>query len=102
LRAMAPDEIAILTKNVWDAAGIPRPEIITVGDVGAALDQARACGDAPICVTGSIFVVADAREAWALYTGNNLPETDDGVASGLSALHPVSSPLQAVTPARSE
>ena len=38
-----------------------------------------------ICVTGSIFVVADAREAWARYTGRPLPETDEPIGQALLA-----------------
>jgi len=47
-------------------------------------------------------VVADAREAWSLYVGDDLPETDDGVAAGLSALQPTSTLFQAAALANSE
>ena len=35
--------------------------------------------DNGLLVTGSIFLVADAREEWARYTGVPLPDNDDGV-----------------------
>jgi hypothetical protein len=30
----------------------------------------------PVCITGSIFAVADARVIWAHLTGGELPESD--------------------------
>lgn len=39
-----------------------------------------------VIVTGSISVVADAREVWALYTDSPLPETDYPVGHQLLPL----------------
>jgi dihydrofolate synthase/folylpolyglutamate synthase len=49
-----------------DAAGHEMPE--------STLSTGSRMG--PVCVTGSIFVVAEAREAWALFSGGAMPEMD--------------------------
>ncbi len=97
-RAMHTHEIVALVEKIWQIAGFPWPEVVVTEDVGAALNLALAQGNAPVCVTGSIFVVADAREAWTLATGGDLPETDTGVAVGLSALAPQSIPSPVTAP----
>jgi len=106
-RAMSPHELVELVEKIWPATGFPWPQVVVAEDVGAALNLALAHGagpggqaqeNAPVCVTGSIFVVADAREAWALATGGDLPETDTGVAMGLCALKPQSVPSLVAAP----
>ena len=51
-----------------------RIKIEEADDVSAAMALALSEGDVPVCVTGSVFVVADAREAWALHSGSRLSE----------------------------
>ena len=96
-RAMPPEEIAEMAAEILPGAGAPAAEIMVTSNVGAALDLALGRDNhehcpsrlplprekpgmgahlSPICVTGSIFAVADAREAWAIYKGSALPETD--------------------------
>jgi len=90
-RALPSQKVAQLARETLPSAGAPFAEISVTSDVASALslvlrgDEAQH-GSLPgpsaaqqrqaICVTGSIFVVADAREAWARYTGRPLPETD--------------------------
>jgi dihydrofolate synthase/folylpolyglutamate synthase len=70
-RAMSPDQIVALAAEI-----LPEVKVAKIGDVGSAMALALDGGDCLVCVTGSIFVVADAREAWALRAGSALPETD--------------------------
>ncbi|UCC62151.1 MAG: bifunctional folylpolyglutamate synthase/dihydrofolate synthase [Anaerolineae bacterium] len=70
-RAADPDEIVpIAARYARD-----RVRVTTAPDVAAALDQARAeAGEGDlICVTGSLFVVADAREAVGLGQHEDYP-----------------------------
>lgn len=96
-RAMPSPEVAALAAQILPQAGAPLAEVEVTGDVAEALDSAlngvdavnapslRGAGD-PICATGSIFVVADVREVWALYTGRDLPEADVPTAHRLLLL----------------
>ncbi len=61
-RAMPPEQLAELA-----AQTLPAAQIKAVSDVPTAMARALDDGDDLICITGSIFVVADAREAWALH-----------------------------------
>jgi hypothetical protein len=61
------------------------PLVEQTDDVGSALLLALGRESGPICITGSIFVVAEAREAWALHTGRALPETDHLIPESLAA-----------------
>jgi dihydrofolate synthase/folylpolyglutamate synthase len=106
-RAMHPDKVAELAALILPEAGAPFAEVEVTEDVGAALNLAFNSNDSPcsprlrspleerhaasvganaICATGSIFVVADVREAWALYSGQDWPETDQPVGHGLGAV----------------
>jgi dihydrofolate synthase/folylpolyglutamate synthase len=91
LRAMPSAEVAKLAREILPEAGAHLTEIRETDDVGRALRLALGAGhrwqnssNSPtpeeqrgaICITGSIFVVADAREIWAIYTGSPLPESD--------------------------
>ena len=60
---------------LFDAAGVPAT---TVDDVAGALQQAvRAAGPKDlVLVTGSMFVVAEALEAWYGIPGERYPELD--------------------------
>ena len=53
-------------------------EVAISEDVAGALSQALELADEDdlVCVTGSTFVVAEAREAWAELTGGAMPERD--------------------------
>jgi hypothetical protein len=82
---MPSQKIAELALEVLPAAGAPFAEVTVTEHVAAALSLALNADNGwrgggvqrvPICVTGSIFVVADAREIWAVHTGGDLPETD--------------------------
>jgi dihydrofolate synthase/folylpolyglutamate synthase len=96
-RAMPARRLADLAAEILPPAGVPLENLEVTGDVGEAMHLAFRVGAqwqgtlsaptgekgcqlaepmGPICVTGSIFVVADFREAWALHTGGKLPETD--------------------------
>jgi dihydrofolate synthase/folylpolyglutamate synthase len=90
-RAMASVEVADLASDILPKAGAPFTEISATSDVGTAVSLALSGGHGwrsslhspppeergrAICVTGSIFVVADAREVWAAYTSRPLPEAD--------------------------
>jgi len=46
--------------------------------VGAALERALHIAGAEdmVCVTGSLYVVADARAVWYKYSGGPIPQTD--------------------------
>ena len=56
----------------------PPGEVVVVTPVAAALERALALAgkDDLICFTGSLFVVAEAREAWAERRGEGMPERD--------------------------
>lgn len=91
-RAMSSRQVVEVASQVLQVADTPtgsessaaRPEgasgcrgrikIEETEDVSAAMALALSEGDVPICVTGSVFVVADAREVWGLYSGNRLSE----------------------------
>ncbi len=90
LRALAPQTKRLLAAHSHHARAMPPEQIaeqaqdaqVTVpvepaGDVASALDEALRRQDDAICVTGSVFVVAEAREAWFRRTGKPLPETND-------------------------
>ena len=108
LRAMPSHKVAELALEVLPEAGAPLAEVKATSNVAAALSLAlnvdapwRGAGrqGSPICATGSIFVVADAREIWALHTGGDLPETDHPIDLELLALGRSSAAqTQAVTP----
>jgi len=70
-RAMAPIELADI---VADAGGGAEVSL----NVRKSLDRALAMMDPNngLLATGSIFLVADLREAWARHTGLPLPESD--------------------------
>lgn len=67
-RAADPDRLA----HAAAPLGLSGP---AVGEVAAALAHALK-GDAPVLVTGSLFVVAEAREAWAAWSGWPALEVD--------------------------
>jgi dihydrofolate synthase/folylpolyglutamate synthase len=71
LRAASPEQVCELARGQGYGIEIRK-------DVPAALERALelAGPDGLICVTGSIFVVADAREAWAERTGGPMPDRD--------------------------
>jgi dihydrofolate synthase/folylpolyglutamate synthase len=71
LRAADPQDIKLLARQQGH-------EIEVQAAVPAALERAlELAGEGDlICVTGSIFTVADAREAWARRTGNPPPDVD--------------------------
>lgn len=81
-RAMSSLQVAEIAREVLPQAGAPAAEITVTDNVGSALVLAteetppHSASRAATCVTGSIFAVADAREFWALYTDDSLPETD--------------------------
>jgi dihydrofolate synthase/folylpolyglutamate synthase len=72
-RAMAPIELADIVADVGGGAEVSL-------NVRKSLDRALAMMDPNngLLATGSIFLVADLREAWARHTGLPLPEGDDG------------------------
>ena len=72
-RAMAPIELADVVADVGGGAEVSL-------NVPKALDRALAMMDPDngLLATGSIFLVADLREAWARHTGVPLPDNDDG------------------------
>ena len=70
-RAADPGELREEARSLgWEAA--------ISEDVAGALSQALKLADEDdlVCVTGSTFVVAEAREAWAELTGGAMPERD--------------------------
>lgn len=90
-RALPSQKLAQLAQETLPSADAPFAKVTVTSDVASALslllhgDEARRGSPSDpsvaeqrqaICVTGSIFIVADAREAWARYTGRPLPETD--------------------------
>jgi dihydrofolate synthase/folylpolyglutamate synthase len=90
LQALAPKTNRLLAAHSHHARAMPAGQIVEraqnaqvalpvepAGDVASALDVALRCQDDAICVTGSVFVVAEAREAWFKQTGKPLPEIDD-------------------------
>jgi dihydrofolate synthase/folylpolyglutamate synthase len=70
-RAMAPIELADIVADVGGGAEVSL-------NVRKSLDRALAMMDPDngLLATGSIFLVADLREAWARHTGLPLPESD--------------------------
>jgi dihydrofolate synthase/folylpolyglutamate synthase len=91
-RALPSQKVAELAQETLPSAGAPFAKVTVTSDVASALKlvlrgdgaQHSSLSDPSfteqrqaICVTGSIFAVADAREAWARYTGRPLSETDD-------------------------
>ncbi|MFW6082783.1 MAG: bifunctional folylpolyglutamate synthase/dihydrofolate synthase [Chloroflexota bacterium] len=72
-RAMAPIELADIVAEVGGGAEVSL-------NVKKSLDRALAMMDPDngLLATGSIFLVADMREAWAHHTGKPLPENDGG------------------------
>jgi len=70
-RAMAPIELADVVADVGGGAEVSL-------NVSKSLDRALAMMDPDngLLATGSIFLVADLREAWARHTGCPLPEND--------------------------
>jgi folylpolyglutamate synthase/dihydropteroate synthase len=72
-RATAPIRLA---DTVAEAGGGAEVSV----NVSRALERALGVRDSAdgVLVTGSIFVVADAREAWAHHAGNPLPEAEGG------------------------
>ena len=70
-RAMAPIELADVVADVGGGAEVSL-------NVTKSLDRALAMMDPDngLLATGSIFLVADMREAWARHTGRPLPEND--------------------------
>jgi dihydrofolate synthase/folylpolyglutamate synthase len=107
MRAMPPKKVAELAAAILPPAGAPLANIEVSGDAGEALNLAFKTSDSAqnplaratleeqrevegrgnaICVTGSIFVVADVREVWALHNGGDVPETDQPLACGLCPL----------------
>ena len=75
-RAATPEKLA---KIAADLGG----RITPVAEVAAALEQSMAevGRDGLICVTGSLFLVADVREIWLRRTGQPLPPIDPMVIS---------------------
>jgi len=71
-RAMAPIELADVVADVGGGAEVSL-------NVRKSLDRALAMMDPGngLLATGSIFLVADLREAWARHTGVPLPDNDD-------------------------
>jgi dihydrofolate synthase/folylpolyglutamate synthase len=68
-RAMPPARMAELASAVLS-------RVRQSSDVSAALAQALDAGDKAVCVTGSVFVAAEALQAWALRVGGDLPDID--------------------------
>jgi dihydrofolate synthase/folylpolyglutamate synthase len=79
-RAMPPREIADVATAVLAETGTSSVQVEVTRDVANALEQVLSGGEAnhapPLCVTGSIFVVAEAREFWMSYSDGQLPEMD--------------------------
>ncbi len=70
-RAMAPIELADIVADVGGGAEVSL-------NVRKSLDRALTMMDPDngLLATGSIFLVADLREAWARHTGSPLPDSD--------------------------
>jgi folylpolyglutamate synthase/dihydropteroate synthase len=70
-RAMAPIKLADIVAEVGGGAEVSL-------NVRKSLDRALAMMDPDngLLATGSIFLVADLREAWAGHTGRPLPDND--------------------------
>jgi len=70
-RAMAPIELADVVADVGGGAEVSL-------NVRKSLDRGLAMMDPAngVLATGSIFLVADLREAWARHTGSPLPDND--------------------------
>jgi dihydrofolate synthase/folylpolyglutamate synthase len=67
---------AMPTARMAKLASAVMPRVWQNADAGAALDQALEMGGKAICVTGSIFVAAEALQAWARRVGGDLPDID--------------------------
>jgi dihydrofolate synthase/folylpolyglutamate synthase len=67
-----------LREQALECGADPPGEIVVVVPVAAALDRALALAreDDLICFSGSLFVVAEARESWAERGGAGMPERD--------------------------
>jgi dihydrofolate synthase/folylpolyglutamate synthase len=88
-RAMSSQKLAETASEILAQYGSASVPVDETSDAGAALALAfRELPVDPVCVTGSIFLVADAREVWALYTGRDVPDTDQPLAHGLTPLGP--------------
>jgi dihydrofolate synthase/folylpolyglutamate synthase len=92
-RAMSGTKIADLAADILPEAGLSQAEVHITDNLTQALRIALD-GDfpsngpsalteplkinprGPVCITGSIFAVADARYIWAHLTGGELPESD--------------------------
>ena len=66
---------ADLESIAQSVAGRP-PPVEIASDVAHAIQRASAAGG-PVVVTGSVFVVAEAREAWLEHIGAPLPDRDE-------------------------
>jgi dihydrofolate synthase/folylpolyglutamate synthase len=91
-RAMSSQRVAEVASAILTETDAAPTEVTVTRDLTGALalalgvnaaghelpDSALPAGSrmGPVCVTGSIFVVAEAREAWALFSGGALPEMD--------------------------
>ncbi|MFQ6057599.1 MAG: bifunctional folylpolyglutamate synthase/dihydrofolate synthase [Anaerolineae bacterium] len=67
-----------LREQVIACGANPSTEVVIAAPVAAALERALAIAGEEdlICFAGSLFVVAEAREAWAERAGQGLPERD--------------------------
>lgn len=70
-RAMAPEQIVERARQVQ-----PHLPVEPTDSVAGALNHALSRGDEALCVTGSVFVAAEAREAWLRHLGEPLPAID--------------------------
>jgi len=63
---------------LWEKALTLKPEVVVSDSVAGALSLAlgKAGPQDLICATGSVFVVAEVREAWAEMQGLEMPERD--------------------------
>ncbi len=101
LRAMPSQRLARLAVDILAQLGAPHVEVKATSDAGEALNVAfnpvspghdlpsmfpHERQASPICATGSIFLVADVREVWALYTSRDIPPTDEPLAGQLHLL----------------
>ncbi len=118
-RAMPSQRVAEQAMEILQEAGVSLADVRVTNGVASALNLALSrdnAGDgtphrtlsqeqlgAPepkgaICVTGSIFVVAEACEVWALYSGGGLPEADLPLDAALFSLdHDLAGQTEAFT-----
>ena len=70
---------AALPGQLWERARCLGLEAIAAGDAEEALGIAleSAADEDLICATGSLYLIAEVREAWARLQGEPLPEMDD-------------------------